>query len=180
MGCDHATLRLQLRAELVAARRRNRGLVVRPQRLGERPRPGQLAAVAGVVRAQSPLLEAPLTGARCVAYEYSVHLRTGSAATDGSRTRRQLCHEGVHLTPAVIDAAGPVALAAMPSLEEFVREGADLGRAKALAERLGDGAATRLPGYLLARHRSSAGSQCSLALDWRLHELTSWEAGIAA
>ena len=46
---------------------------------GDKPQAGHLAAVSGIVCAEGPLLESPLTNTSCVAYEYTIHLRTRSA-----------------------------------------------------------------------------------------------------
>jgi hypothetical protein len=80
---------------------------------GDAPRDGEWAAVAGHIRASSPL-RAPLSGESVVAYEYKISKMMGSGK---SRSERIFYH-GKALTPSTISSRqGTIRLLAVPMMD---------------------------------------------------------------
>lgn len=144
---------------------------------GDKPQPGHLAAASGVVRAGGPLLDSPLKGIPCVAYEYTIHVRT--SGTGSSSGKRYLCYEGRHMAATFLDGPqGCVRIASLPSLEEFVQEDLELERAQELGERLSQEAKIGFLAYLRSRRSTNRNNYHELAEDWALRHPGQWDTGI--
>jgi uncharacterized protein len=144
---------------------------------GERFEDGRVVAAIGRIRPVGPALEAPFSGAACVAYEYDVsHVVTGSSDSSDSREAHDAA--GFALTPSRIETpSGAVRLLGYAMLSDFPRSGIEAGRARAYF------AAT--PGTVIARGRvfklldamseALADDDGAVRADWRMAETVDLE-----
>ena len=104
---------------------RERGLL-RASLSGQRPVEGRRTGIVGTIAASGPLLRAPLSGAECLAYKYTI-----SKLVKGIRSSYlATVVEGIALVPSVItNPSGSYRLLAVPTIEPG---GVDLSRETAI------------------------------------------------